>query len=82
MRIDKIRLQGTVGHQGMLYAIHLLDLSRARIDPVNQSALLHIGQCLLMLWAQQRPQEDMPVAIVLFPPIEINVERHLNGRFE
>jgi hypothetical protein len=71
-----------VGHQGVLDTIHLLNLCGSGVDPVDKRTLLYIRQCLLMLGAKQGSQEYVPIIVGLYPPIEIDMERHLDGRLE
>src|SRR5687768_4621792 len=66
----------------MLDPIHRLDFRSDRIHPVYRLAFLSIFKCCLMLAAQQSAQINMPVALVLFPPIEINVERCIDIWFD
>jgi hypothetical protein len=74
MRTVKIGLQGTMAHEGVLQAIHLMDLCRRHIDPIDHLSFLDVGEQVLMLGTQKGSQEDVPIALILLPPFEIDMK--------
>lgn len=79
---QKIRLARAMGHQGILDAFHLLNLSSSRVNPIHHHAFLRVRESLEVFLAQQGAQVDVPIALVLLPPIEINMKRRAGARFD
>jgi hypothetical protein len=59
-----------------------LTKSGCRVYPIDQSVFLYVVERLLVLGAQQRAHINAPVAVVLLPPVKINIEGRLDGRFK
>ncbi len=76
----EFRLLHAVRHQRVLDAIHWRDLGRERVYPIDGLALLGVLERGLMLGAKQGAQIDVPIALVLFPPIKIDVEGGIDCR--
>src|SRR5688500_14595850 len=69
-------------HQCILDTVDRFDLSRYRIHPVDGLSFSHVFKRGLMFSTEQGTQINMPIAFVLFPPIEVNVKRSINSRFD
>src|SRR5215207_2528693 len=69
-------------HQCILDTVDRFHFRCDRVHPVNGLPFPHIFKRSLVFRTEQRPQIDMPVTFVLLPPIEINMERSINRRFD
>lgn len=69
-------------HQRGLQTIHLSNLRGIRIDPIDHRVFFLIFEGRLMLGTKAAKQENAPVIVVFFPPLEINMEGSGFGRFD
>ena len=79
---QKIRLAHAVGHQGILDALHWLNLSSGWVYPIHHHAFFRVRESLEVFLAKQGAQVYVPIALVLLPPIEINMKRRAGARFD
>ena len=70
-----------MSNQDVLEPIHLLDLSRIRVNPIDLFVAPHVCKSFLVFRTQKAVKMNSPISVILLPPIEIDMEFRVQRGF-
>lgn len=81
IRGQKSRLFDTMIHKSSLDSIHLANFRSNRVDPINQGIFGLVLKKRLMFCTQTTKKENMPIVVMFFPPLKVDMIGCIDGRF-